>query len=325
VTHLSIIEKLKEFDKSGKRKREIDDALKLLRRFRQKYPFKEDPKSIDDLTADDVFKKGGDYFFRWVEHRLKPLGHLTIHGATVYRNARNQVEDFKALLRIVVDESKTLAEKVDAPWNRISGMGGDKHIAKKIIFCFNDENALPIFKTADLEYFFDELVGRFKLPSNYGSMSKGEKYQFLTRTLLNVKEGLPETKDWEITYFSRFLYDMYPPPRPSPPPEGKPSEPKPLSELGLLFEPQSHDEVMFLFSKLHEKIGFPYITKIQATYPDVFALDNDRMIKRIEIETYASQFEGHDPKSCDFIVCWENDLEEDRKGWPEIIQLKDYL
>jgi hypothetical protein len=82
--------------------------------------------------------------------------------------------------------------------------------------------------------------------------------------------------------------------------------------------------MMFLFSKLHEKAGFPYITKIQAAYPDVYALDNDRTVKRIEIETYASQFD-HDPKGCEYIVCWENDLESVPEDWPEIIQLKDYL
>ena len=202
-------------------------------------------------------------------------------------------------------------------------MGGDRLIAKKIISCY-DENVLPIFKTADLEYFFNLFVGRQKLPSNYNTMSLGEKFQFLTQTLLTVKESFVETKEWDNAYFMWFLYEMFPPPR-----EkilgGRPAQPEPLNKLGLLFEPQTHEEMMFLFSKTHEKIGFPYITKIQAAYPDVFALDNDRTVKRIEIETFASQFEGHDPKGCDIIVCWENDLEEVPEDWPEIIQLKDYI
>ena len=105
---------------------------------------------------------------------------------------------------------------------------------------------------------------------------------------------------------------------------GKPVAPQPLNKLGLLFEPQTHEEMMFLFSKMHEKIGFPYILKIQTAYPDVEALDEDRTVKKIEIETFASQFD-HDPKGCDFIVCWENDLETVPEDWPEIIQLEDYL
>ena len=319
---VSISEKAKEFDPKGEHRREINNALKLLKRFRQKYPFKEDPESINRLTPNDLFKKGEDYFFKWIEFTLRPLGRLALGSATVYRNACNQLEDFKDLLRIAVDEEKSLAEKVDAPWQRISGMGGDKHIAKKIISCYDDD-VLPYFKTIDLEYFFNLFVGRQRLPSNYDSMSLGEKYQFLTQSLLNIKNSFAETKEWDNAYFTRFLYEMFPPPR-----EkiawGKPTEPQPLNKLGLLFEPQTHEEMMFLFSKIHEKIGFPYITKIQAAYPDVFALDNDRTVKRVEIETFASQFD-HDPKGCDFIVCWENDLETVPEDWPEIIPLKDYL
>jgi len=317
---MSISEKAKMFDPNGEIRREIDAALKLLEQFRKKYPFKDDPASINDLTPDDLFKKGEDYFFKWIEFTLAPLGHITTY-ATVYRNACSQLEDFKDLLRIAVDKNKSLAEKVDAPWERISGMGGDKHIAKKIISCY-DDNVLPIFRTKDLEYFFNLFVGRLKLPSNYDAMSVGEKYQFLNQALIKVKESIPETKEWSNAYFMRFLYETFPPPPRGSPPE-KPA-PQPLNKLGLLFEPQTHEEMMFLFSKLHEKIGFPYITKIQAAYPDIYALDNDRTVKRIEIETFASQFD-HDPEGCDFIVCWENDLENVSEDWPEIIQLKDYL
>lgn len=216
-----------------------------------------------------------------IEFTLRPLGRVVVGSAIAYQNACKQIDDFKELLRIAVDDEKTLAEKVDAPWERISGMGGDKIIAKKIIACY-DDNVLPIFKTSDLEYFFNLFVGRQNLPSNYDDMSLGEKYQFLNQSLIKVKDATPETKNWNNAYFMRFLYEMFPPPR-----EkivwGKPAPaPQPLNKLGLLFEPQTHEEMMFLFSKLHEKIGFPYITKIQAAYPDVYALDNDRTVKRID-------------------------------------------
>jgi hypothetical protein len=49
---------------------------------------------------------------------------------------------------------------VDTPWEKICRLAGDKHIAKKIIFCFNYESGevLPIFKTSDMEYFLDKIV-----------------------------------------------------------------------------------------------------------------------------------------------------------------------
>lgn len=155
-------------------------------------------------------------------------------------------------------------------------------------------------------------------------MTLGEKYQFLNQSLIKVKENTPETREWNNAYFVRFLYETFPPPRVKIVWSKPLQSPKPLNKLGLLFEPQTHEEMIFLFSKLHDKIGFPYITKIQTAYPDVLVLIDDKTIKRIEIEIYASQFD-HDPKGCDFIVCWENDLESVPEDWPEIIQLKDYL
>ena len=205
--HVSIGEKAKEFDKSGKYRRKVDNALKLLEQFRQKYPFKDHPESIDNLTAEDLFNKGGDYFFRWIVYELKDLGYIGGYP-TAFRNACEKLEDFKELLRIVVDEEKTLAEKVDAPWENISGMGRDKQLAKKIIYCYND-NILPIFKTTDLEDFIGLLRGRQNLPSNYDSMFTGRKYEFLNQALLNVKEGFIEAKDWNNAYFMWFLYATY--------------------------------------------------------------------------------------------------------------------
>jgi len=320
---MSMGEKAREFDSNGEHRREIDNARELLREFRKKYPFEDDAQSISNLTSENLYtKENPDCFFKWIQFKLGPLGRIAVGSDTVYLNACEQLEDFRDLLRIVVDDEKSLAQKVDAPWQRISGFGGDRHVAKKIISCYDDD-VLPIFKTADLEYFFRLLAGIDKFPSNYDNMSLGEKYQFLNQYIINIKESFDETRGWHNAYFSRFLYETYPPPR-EPGKWGTPRQPKPLNELGLLFEPQSHEEVMFLFSKLHEKIGFPYITKIQKEFPDVFAIDNDRVVRTIEIETYSSQFD-HPPEGCNFIVCWENDTEPIPEGWPKVIQLKDYI
>jgi hypothetical protein len=36
-------------------------------------------------------------------------------------------------------------------------------------------------------------------------------------------------------------------------------------------------------------------------------------------------YKMEDPKGCDYIVCWENNLEEKPPSYLEIIVLKDYL
>lgn len=211
----SLLEKVRTFDENGVIKVEIDSAMRLLKDFRAKYPFAENPESIETLDTNDIFKEqskevGG--FFHWLEYYLKPIGHLTLYGSNVYRQIRNQFEDFKELLYVTVDHKKSIAQKVDAPWERIRGLGLDKHIAKKIIFCFNYEqgDVLPIFNTSHLQHFLNEIVDKPSFPAQYVSL--GETYEFLMSELLGVKESLPETQAWELPYFSRFLYDDYPPP-----------------------------------------------------------------------------------------------------------------
>jgi hypothetical protein len=71
-----------------------------------------------------------------------------------------QIKEFRNLLRIAVDDRKSLAEKVDAPWERIGGIGPDKLLAKQLIFCFNyDRGAvLPVFSTQHLRHFVSRTV-----------------------------------------------------------------------------------------------------------------------------------------------------------------------
>lgn len=310
---------IKAFDTDGKFKEEINKSIKLLHQFRKKYPLVE-PNFIDKLTADDLYKKGGDYFFKWIQWGLSTLGRIGIGSDRAFLSACEKLTDFKELLRIAVDPTKSLSEKIDAPWGRISGMGGDENIPKKIIACY-DDRVLPVFKTEHMKYFYSQIVG--PLPSNYDSFSLGRQYEFLTQGLIKEKQNHQDTKDWENAYFMRFLYEMHAPPEDKAT-WGRTVEAQPLSSIGLLFSPQAHEEMLFLFAKLHDKVGFPYVTQVQTAYPDIYVLDINREIKKIEIEVLASQFD-HDPKGCDVIVCWENDLETAPEDWPEIIQLKDYM
>ena len=52
----SMLEKASAYDKNGLMKHEIDNALSLLKQFRAKYPFAENPESIDSLAPDDILK-----------------------------------------------------------------------------------------------------------------------------------------------------------------------------------------------------------------------------------------------------------------------------
>jgi len=200
----SIQEKANAFDKSGLIKREVDSALGLLKEFRKKFPFVENLQSIEWLDPDKLFRLNPDEvgeFFQFLED-----------SSNVYRNARLQIGDFKNLLRTVVDSRKALAQKVDAPWEKIGGLGQDKQLAKKIIYCFNYESrtVLPILSNQHLRHFVNRVIDAPSAQTKYYSL--GQEYEHYTAELLKAKNSLPTTQGWDKLYFARFLYHTYPPP-----------------------------------------------------------------------------------------------------------------
>jgi hypothetical protein len=211
-------EKANAYDKAGLTKREADTALAQLKEFRKKFPFVENHAEIELLNPDRLFKVNPDEvgeFFQSLETIFKPLGYPISGNSNIYRNARLQISDFKNLLRIVVDDRKTLANKVDAKWERIGGISPDKQLPMKIIYCFNFEqkNVLPIFSTQHLRHFASHVVDGASGATKYFSL--GQEYEHYTLELLKVKSN-PVTRSWDNLYFARFLYATYPPPNAEP-------------------------------------------------------------------------------------------------------------
>jgi hypothetical protein len=327
-----LVEAGKVFENNVDMKKAVEKAWQQHTEFLKRYPFREHPENIELLTPDKIYNPGAeDYFFKWIEHKTKELGHLTIYGANVWANARNQLETLKSLLRLAVDDDKGLSEKVDAHWEDIKGFGGDKHIAKKVIFCYYPKEVVPIFNTAHLEHFANELGIDFRREAletygkSYDVLSVGQTFALFNGIFLILKHEHEEFKRWDNTFFGRLLYDTLPPQKMSPPGT---REAKPLHSIGILFEPEYEQEVVYLFSVFHRDLGFPYIIKIRNEFPDAVVMTKDKEPKKVEFEVHASDFlvHGHDKKGCDYIVCWENDLEEDdAKNLPEIIAIKDNI
>jgi hypothetical protein len=95
--------------------------------------------------------------------------------------------------------------------------------------------------------------------------------------------------------------------------------------LDLLFEPVDEMGVVYIFARHHRNIGFPFIVKLRRKFPDAIAIDTKGERKSIELEFKASNF-NHDPKGCDFIVCWIDDVDEAlKKKLPQIIDLRKAL
>ena len=97
----------------------------------------------------------------WVEHRTRNLGAIFTYGGRVYPNAVKQIDKFKELLKVLVDDSKSIAKKIDAPWENIKFFGGDKLIIKKILFLYYPDDVIPVFKTKHLEDFVNKCIRLF--------------------------------------------------------------------------------------------------------------------------------------------------------------------
>ncbi len=211
---IALLEKANVYDKTGTIKREVEIEVGRLKELRRKYPFAENLRSIEWLDPDKLFKMNPDQvgeFFTLIETTLTKFGAANLTSGNVYRNARIQIKDLKNLLRTAVDERKSLAQKVDAPWERIGGFGPDKQLAKKIIYCFNYEKAtvLPIFSNQHLRQFVYR-ASDTAIPQNK-YFSVGQEYEHYTVELLKAKNSLHLTKSWNTMYYARFLYEAYPP------------------------------------------------------------------------------------------------------------------
>lgn len=101
---------------------------------------------------------------------------------------------------------------------------------------------------------------------------------------------------------------------------------------GLVYSPVNEQGVVFLFGRVLDDLNM-YIEEVRTKYPDCIARRyTGRGWERayVEFEFVSSHFidHQHDPKECDIIVCWEDDLTAEKKKkilGIEIIELKSII
>jgi hypothetical protein len=103
---------------------------------------------------------------------------------------------------------------------------------------------------------------------------------------------------------------------------------EPLDFEGLTNAPMEENGVIFLFGKLHERMGIR-IKAIRKGFPDAAGevWIKDRLYPRtLEFEFRSSDFKRHKhaPDKCDIIVCWEHDWRDCPKNI-FVIELKSQL
>lgn len=108
--------------------------------------------------------------------------------------------------------------------------------------------------------------------------------------------------------------------------------------IGMNEAPTNEQGVVFVFSKVHDKIGFPIIENIQIDFPDCRAsCIRDGSMRRTNIEfkfKTSLVFKKRDTpenykKGCHYLICWEDDSPKKSKTLHnlgvEVISLKDEL
>ena len=76
--------------------------------------------------------------------------------------------------------------------------------------------------------------------------------------------------------------------------------------------PTNEQEAIYWFIKRSEELGYS-IVSFWSIYPDATIIHNDTGREhKVEFEYKLSSFikHGHDPRHCDLVVCWTNDLRE---------------
>jgi len=110
---MEIKEKFEEFKKNEKIKKEINEALKNLEDFLTKFPFKNNPEKIDELTPDKIYKKGNkNTFLYWILDGLEKLGGTRIRDKkNLTKEIKNKLDKFKSLLKEALKEDTSLSKK----------------------------------------------------------------------------------------------------------------------------------------------------------------------------------------------------------------------
>ncbi len=95
----------------------------------------------------------------------------------------------------------------------------------------------------------------------------------------------------------------------------------------------THEEIIFVFARIFSALGFEHVIKVRQGFPDCICYQEGKEVG-VEFEPYLSSFRIHitkqdDLNSCQFIICWEDDLEiydsliaEIKAKHIEVIELK---
>ncbi len=165
-------------------------------------------------------------------------------------------------------------------------------------------------------------AARFDVTCRHRASTFIRRFGSWRRSLLAFREWLERT--CEAFPYTEQLPDQLGPRGVSPGPRHSPGRAagqgnygEPINFRGMLHAPVNEQGVVFLFGMICSDLGFQ-VESIQHGYPDCEVkcrFPGRRTVwrrLRIEFEFLSSGFRagGHDPTSCDLVVCWVHDWQQ---------------
>lgn len=325
----------------------IEEVILLFDEYKKKNRiFTRYHQKVDDFVEEHTFNKilnyTKDQIYGGENSFLKKIGSEDLMGTRVgaiysnfpkfFRNP-NSVDFFKEFVKNLnlVDKnnfSHSFRKKIIVN-NYFDILSLLKTALIQILSCYFPEFFLPIYKEEMLRFFVDKMnidVENLNSHTKNKLRSKnkkdfGERILLYNEILLKKKNEHSIMKNWNNIVYAHFLFMCLP---------IEAIEFFKNQNIGIQFMGTNEQFVVGLFSKLHTRLGFRYITRLKTSFPDAEVEDDKGNIKSLEFEYNSLSFirHGHDPKLCDVIVCWIDEIDsvwKQQHNDIQIIALKDLI
>lgn len=332
---MNLEEIIKDYNNYAKNNPIFEHYRKSVRSFVKQHPL----DKIINYDPEKIYKKGED----GDKSYLRVIGKEDLMGTRVgqiytnfpsYFEDKNAYDTFKAFISDLSlinksNFSNSFKEKIvkKGYFEKLSTL---KTALIQIISCYFPNYFLPIYNPSML----NEIVSNLKI--ELSTQDQEIRKQIISQKnpdfsewlllsnsyLIKQKNNHKIMKNWNNTVFTHFLFMCLP--------FEKLQAIREL-DIGLKYLDHTNEQfVVGIFSRVHEKLGFKYITRLKTSYPDAEVEDEFGNVKAIEFEYNSSAFKSHIEKAeiCNIIVCWHNDLSDKWKQkipHIEIIAFEDIL
>ncbi len=335
---MKLEEAILDFDKYAKKNSVFNYYKKKVENFVREHPL----EKLINYSEGQIYSKGES----GKDSYLRLIGNEELMGTRVgqiytgfpsFFNQPGAFETFQDFIKdlVLIDTSdfsnsfrtRVIKQKYFIKNKKFSKL---KSIIIQMLSCYFPDYFLPIYNLnmlfeiiKNIEIDLDNLDNEVKEKINSNKIEDlSERILFSNELLFEKKRNHKIMNKWDNIVFTHFSFMCLP---------IRNLEAIKRLNIGMKYLDHTNEQfVVGIFSRVHEKLGFKYITRLKTSYPDAEVEDDQGNIKKIEFEFNSSSFKTHEELAelCDIIVCWHDDLNEQWKqkyADIEIISFEDIL